>query len=85
MARKGSSAEQARAAVTCMPRLVAVAAVGPDMIDQALHLPYDAFEAAVQMVAALQARANYLVTRDIRGYRPGLVAVVTPAELLTLL
>ncbi|MGQ9684658.1 MAG: PIN domain-containing protein [Anaerolineae bacterium] len=83
--QKSGSAEQARAAITRMLQFLAVAPVDKSTVDQALHLPYRDFDDAVQMVAALQVRADYLATRDLKAYQPALVPVVTPAELLALL
>jgi predicted nucleic acid-binding protein len=83
--RKRGSAQQARAAITGLLHFLGVAAIDASTVDQTLHLPYRDFEDAVQAVAALQGHADYLVTRDIEDYRPPLVPVVTPAELLALL
>ena len=69
-----------------MLQFLTVAPIGVSTVDQALHLSYDDFEDAVQMVAAMEARADYLVTRDLGHYeQPGLVPVMTPGELLALL
>jgi hypothetical protein len=53
-------------------------------IEGALNLPYRDFEDAVQMMAAVQAGAQYLVTRNIRDYKAGPLPALQPAELLAL-
>lgn len=85
LVQKSSSAQEARAAITRLMQFLAVAPVDGNTVDQALHLPYSDFEDAVQMAAALQARADYLVSRNLKDYQPELVPVVAPAELLALL
>jgi hypothetical protein len=42
------------------------------------------FEDVVQLVAALQARVDYLLTRNIKDYPETTIPVLQPAELLTL-
>jgi predicted nucleic acid-binding protein len=65
--------------------LLAVAPVDGHVLEQALALPYRDLEDAVQMAAARQAGADYLVTRDRAGYAAGPLPALAPAELLTLL
>lgn len=50
-----------------------------------MNLPYVDFEDAVQMMAAVQAGAQYLVTRNVQDYRASPLPVLQPAELLALL
>jgi hypothetical protein len=54
-------------------------------VEQALNLPYGDFEDAVQMMAAVQAGAQHLVTRDVQDYKIGPLPALQPAELLALL
>jgi predicted nucleic acid-binding protein len=82
---KYRSAERARVAVSDLMNILSVAAVDGTAIQQALTLPYSGFEDAVQMAAAIQAGVQYLVTRDIRGYRSGPLPVLQPVEFLALL
>lgn len=83
--RKHHSADYARVALTDLLILVSVAAVDQDVIEQGLKLPYEDFEDAVQMMAAVQAGADYLITRNPRDYKDGPLPVLIPAELLALL
>ena len=82
---KDQSAERARVALTELLQFLSVASAGHATIEQALNLPYDGFEDAVQMMAAVQADAQYLVTRNVRDYRAGPLPALQPAELLALL
>jgi hypothetical protein len=79
------SAEQARVAISELLRILSVAAVDQRVIERALTLPYRDFENAVQMVAALESGAQYVVTRNVQDYRAGPLPVLQPAELLILL
>jgi predicted nucleic acid-binding protein len=78
------SAEQARVTLGELLSFLLVAAVDQAVIEQALALPYRDFEDAVQMMAAVRAGAQYLVTRNVRDYRAGPLPALQPAELLAL-
>ena len=82
---KDKSPEQARVAITGLLQFLKVAPIDQHTIEQALNLPYRDFEDAVQMIAALQIQADYLLTRNVRDYLPAPLAVIQPAELLALL
>ena len=81
---KHQSAERARVAIGELLSLVLVAAVDQAVIEQALTLPYAGFEDAVQMVAAVRAGAQHIVTRNMQDYREGPLPAIQPAELLAL-
>jgi predicted nucleic acid-binding protein len=81
---KDSSADLARGVLTQLLSFLQVAAVTQETIEQALNLPYRDFEDAVQMVAAMQSKADYLVTRNPQDYKPPIVPVLQPVELLAL-
>jgi predicted nucleic acid-binding protein len=83
--KRHRSADQARVTLIDLLNLFAVAAVDQAVIEQALNLPYPDFEGAVQMMAAVHAGANYLITRNPRDYKEGPLPVLTSAELLALL
>lgn len=82
---KDTSPEQARVTLTSLLQFLRISPVDESTIEQALNLPYRDFEDAVQMISALQIKADYLVTRNVRDYRPAPMEVVQPAELLALL
>jgi predicted nucleic acid-binding protein len=84
LARWGSP-EAARVHIVDLLSVLDVATVDAHVVEQALALPYQDLEDAVQMAAARQARSDYLVTRDRAGYAAGPIPAVTPAELLALL
>ena len=81
---RDQSAARARIALTELLQFLSVASVGHATIEQALNLPYGDFEDAVQMMAAVQADAQYLVTRNVQDYKAGPLPALQPAELLAL-
>ncbi len=81
---KDRSPETARISLTELLQFLKVAPVNQETIEQAITLPYEDFEDAVQMMSAVQVGAQYLVTRDARGYKAGPLPVLNPAELLAL-
>jgi predicted nucleic acid-binding protein len=82
---KDRSPEQARVAITSLLQFLKIASIDQNTIEQALNLPYRDFEDAVQMIAALQVHADYLLTRNVKDYATAPLPVVQPAELLSLL
>ena len=81
---KDRSAEMARVALTELLQFLSVATVDHISIEQALNLPYKDFEDAVQMMAAVQAGAQYVVTRNVQDYKVGPLPALQPAELLSI-
>jgi len=81
---RDQSAARARIALTELLQFLSVASVGHATIEQALNLPTSDFEDAVQMMAAVQADAQYLVTRNVRDYKAGPLPALQPVELLAL-
>ncbi len=73
-----------RKVLTDLLHVVTVVPVDEDRIRHALALNWNDFENAVQAACAENAEADYLVTRDKRGFKKSAVKVVTPAELLAL-
>ncbi len=71
--------------LTDLLHLVRVVPVDEDRIRHALALNWTDFEDAVQAACAEKAEADYLVTRDKKGFRRSPVKTVTPAELLALI
>ena len=82
---KDKSPEQARVTLTGLLQFLKIAPVDQNTIEQALNLPYRDFEDAVQMMAALQIHADYLLTRNVRDYQPAPMEVMQPVELLAIL
>lgn len=82
---KDKSPEQARVTLTSLLQFLKIAQVDQSTIEQALNLPYRDFEDSVQMMAALQIHADYLLTRNVRDYQPAPIDVIQPVELLAVL
>jgi hypothetical protein len=82
---KDRSPEQAWVTLTSLLQFLKIAPVDQTTIEQALNLPYRNFEDAVQMMAAFQVQADYLLTRNARDYQPAPLEVLQPAELLAIL
>lgn len=82
---KDKSPDQARVTLTSLLRFLKIAPVDQDTIEGALNLPYRDFEDAVQMMAALQVHADYLLTRNVRDFQPAPMEVLLPIELLTII
>ncbi len=84
MARNTSPAA-ARVHLLRLVQLLKIAAVDGRVIEQALALPTKDFEDAVQMMAGVHAGVEYVVTRDLSGFKAGPLPALTPPELLALL
>lgn len=63
-------------------QITRIVAVDDGRIRHALAMNWSDFEDAVQAACAEKAEADYLVTRDKKGFRRSVVKVVTPAELI---
>ncbi len=77
--------ETAVTAITGLLDVFTVAAVDDQVIRQALAWGWPDFEDAVQTAAAVQAQADFLITRNPRDFQSGSLPVVQPAAFLTLL
>ncbi len=84
LARYGSPSG-ARVALTEYLQFLAVAAVDQHTIEGALQLPYHNFEDAVAMMAAVHARAQFVVTRNAGHFKHGPLPALTPVEFLAIL
>ena len=80
--QKDKSSAKARASITSLLQILKIAPVNQSTIDQALNLDYSDFEDAVQMISALECKADYLITRNIADYTPPLLPVVQPIDFL---
>ncbi len=77
--------ETAVTAITGLLDSFTVAVVNDGVIRKALAWGWKDFEDAVQMAAAVQTNVDYLVTRNPRNFKDGLIPIVQPAVLLALL
>jgi predicted nucleic acid-binding protein len=80
--QKGNSAGEARATITNLLQFLKIAPIDQTTIEQALNLDYPDFEDAVQMMAAVQGRMEYLIRRNTRDYKPALLPVIQPVDFL---
>ena len=83
--QKGKSAAHAKVTITNLLQILKVASIDQSTIEQALSLPYKDFEDTVQMMAAMQCKADYLVTRNVKDFQPAPLSVIQPSELLVLI
>ena len=82
---RDQASDQARVYLTDLLQFLSVAPVDQAVIEQALNLPYTDFEDAVQMMLAVRAGADYLLTRNVQDFKAGPLPVLQPAELLALI
>jgi predicted nucleic acid-binding protein len=75
----------AAAAVTDLLRFLEIVPIEKVDFNQALVLPIDDFEDAVQAAAALKIGVDYVVTRDEKGFRALSIPSVNSGEILALL
>ena len=80
--QKDQSSAQARANITSLLQFLEIAPVDQNTIEQALNLDYRDFEDAVQMISALQCKAEYLITRNVSDFQPALLPVIQPVDFL---
>jgi len=80
--QKDKSSADARAIITNLLQFLEIIPVQQNTIEQALNLDYRDFEDAVQMISAVQAKVDCLVTRNSKDYQPDLLPVMQPIEFL---
>jgi predicted nucleic acid-binding protein len=80
--QRDQSSAKARATITNLLQFIKIAPVDQSTIEQALNLDYRDFEDAVQMICAVQCKADCLVTRNVKDYQPDLLPVFQPVDFL---
>lgn len=83
--QKDRSAAEARATITNLLQFIRIAPVDQSTVEQALNLDYRDFEDAIQMITAVQCKADCLITRNVKDYKPALLPVLQPVEFLNTL
>jgi predicted nucleic acid-binding protein len=78
-------ARKAKQFITLILGVFHVATVDGKLIEQALLLPMADFEDAVTTAAALASECEYLVTRDLKGFRGSPVRALAPQAVLPIL
>jgi predicted nucleic acid-binding protein len=81
--KKGRSVAEAKAVITNLLQFIIIAPIDQNTIQQALNLDIKDFEDAVQMVAAIQCKADCLVTRNPKDYQSSLLPVMQPVDYLS--
>jgi len=81
---KHSSKARTRAVLDDLLHLFQVVPVDEDRLRHALAMNWTDFEDAVQAASAEKAEADYLITRDKKGFKKSSVRAVTPAEFLAI-
>jgi len=81
---KDQSPTKARATITNLLQFLSVAKIDQSTIEQAMSLTYRDFEDSVQMIAAVQCKADYFVTRNPKDFQPPMLTVIQPSELIAL-
>ena len=66
-------------------KTVNIASVTGEEIYRAVDLDWSDFEDAVQYSAGENIQADYIITRDSKGYIDSAIATVTPTDFLTIL
>jgi predicted nucleic acid-binding protein len=82
---KDKSTAQAHATITNLLQFLKVASVDQSTIEQALNLSYQDFEDAVQMISAIQSKCDFLVSRNKDDFKPALLPVISPVDMLSVL
>ena len=77
--------QQAVLAISDLLRVFRVAPVDQNVLLQAMALNWRDFEDAVQVCAAIEAGARYIVSRDETGFAGAALPLLSPADLLQLL
>ena len=85
LATKHLGRQQATTKLLDLLKLVSVAPVDHDTILKCLALGWSDFEDALQMLCAVTAGADYVITRNTKDFKSGSIPAVTPSELLAIL
>jgi len=83
--QKDKSSAHAKVTITNLLQILKIATIDQSTIEQSLSLSYKDFEDAVQMMSAVQCKADYLVTRNVKDFQPAPLSVIQPSELLALI
>ncbi len=75
--------QQARRDAARITKGFQIVPLTPEILDKALRSELPDFEDNIQLFSAQQGQVDYLVTRNKRHFRQGVIAVVTPEELLS--
>ena len=85
LARRELGATQAKRIISSMLRVFRVAAVDSQVIQDALELAGPDLEDSVTAAAALLAGCDFIVTRNLKGFRQSRVRCLTPEAAIPIL
>ena len=85
LVRRELGAAQAKRIISSMLRVSRVATVNGQVIQDALELTWPDFEDSVTAAAALLAGCDFIVTRDLKGFRQSRVRCLTPEAAVPIL
>lgn len=83
--RKLKTKEYALQSLRKLRIIVQIVSINEQHIDKALNSEFTDFEDAIQHYSAQTALIDYLITRNVKDYKAGLIAVCTPEEYLSIL
>ena len=72
----------AREFLTVLSELVSIVPVDKSVIERAMRVETVDYEDAIQIASAEACRADFIVTRDVHGYKKSSVKPITPSEYL---
>ena len=75
--------EKVKHYLTNLLEIISIAGIDETCIKNALNSSWKDFEDAVQHESAIQIRADYIVTRNIKDYKSSSVEVITPSAFLS--
>jgi len=77
--------DKAMTGIKAVRSIFEIIALDQSMVDQSIDNPTADLEDAIQACAAIRAKADYIVTRDAKGFRKSDVPAVSPEALLLML
>jgi predicted nucleic acid-binding protein len=80
--RKAKGRETAVTLLQDLLLVVTVAEVNHSSIEKALNLNWKDFEDALQAVTAQAAGADFLITRNVKDFQPGVISILSPIDFL---
>lgn len=83
--RKARDTTTARRALVLLRDVFASVAPDQRILNQAIDSDIPDFKDAVQLYSAIHARADYLLTRNVRDFPSGILPILTPEEFLVVI
>lgn len=65
-----------------LSELLSIVPVDKAVLERAITMEIEDYEDAIQIACAEDCRADFIVTRDVRGYKKSPVKALTPSEYL---